>query len=434
VAAEPPRIALRTLGCKVNRTESEALAEALAGSCTVVIDSDEGAVVVVNTCTVTGEADAKARKAIRHALAAGAGTVVVTGCLAAIDPEGLEALDPRVVVEPDRAALAGRVSRLAGVEPGDAASVPVRPATLGRIRVMVKVQDGCDHRCTYCIVPDARGPARSVPTAAVVARVSALALAGAAEVVLTGVNIGRYGDPAGAPDLAALVEAVAATPIARLRLSSIEPPDLDLPLLGAISRAAKVVPHLHVPLQSGCDSTLDAMGRGYCTAQYASVLEEARAAIPGLAVTTDVIVGFPGETDADFSQSLAFVEACAFAKLHVFRYSRRAGTPAAIRTDQLPPFVKAARAARMRALGERLAAAYALGRVGQVASVLVERCAGGLAEGTSEDHLRVRFRGSAAVGQVVRVALAEADGAGVFGVPLADQTDRRAGGAAASRC
>lgn len=420
MAAELPRIALRTLGCKVNRTESEALAEALAGVVLVVMDSDQGAeVVVINTCTVTGEADAKARKAIRHALNGGAGAVLVTGCLAAIDPQGLRALDPRVVVEPDRAALPRRVAELAGADLEARRAVAAASGTLGRIRVMVKVQDGCSQRCSYCIVPDARGLPRSVPTADVLARVDALAKSGAPEVVLTGVNIGRYGDGAGASDLAALVAAVAATPIARVHLSSIEPLDLDERLLEVLSRSPKIVPHLHVPLQSGCDRTLAAMGRGYDSGRFAEALLTARQAVPRLSVTTDVIAGFPGETDSDFAESLAFVERAGFTRLHVFRYSPREGTPAAARPDQVAPAVKAARARSLRDASNRLLLEHARARVGTEVTACVERVCGADARGTADDSLNIEFPAAGLVrGQVIRVRIDRGDEQGYRGTVL----------------
>jgi threonylcarbamoyladenosine tRNA methylthiotransferase MtaB len=398
VRAEHPRVAIRTLGCKVNRSESEALAEALLGWDIALVDDESAAdLVVVNTCTVTGEADAKARKEVRRALAAMAGPIVVTGCLASLDPAGLRALDPRVLVESDRAALSSRVGELLGE---DLRCPPVgtraaAPRGAFRTRVMVKVQDGCDRRCAYCIVPDARGGPRSVPADDVLARVSGLARAGAPEVVLTGINIGGYADPtAGFRDLSDLMRAVAACGARRVRVSSIEPLDLTDRFIEAVSTVPEVVPHLHIPLQSGCERTLSAMGRGYSASYFADMLARARRALPSLAVTSDVIVGFPGETDADFSESLAFVEACGFVRLHVFRYSQRAGTPAAAIPVQVAPAVKAARAAQMRALSDRAAQAHARARTGQLAWVLVERVEGDVARGTTEDGMRVRIAGT----------------------------------------
>jgi threonylcarbamoyladenosine tRNA methylthiotransferase MtaB len=390
VPADGPLVALRTLGCKVNRSESDALAEALALLGIAVSAETAGAgAIVVNTCTVTGEADAKARKEIRRALAATDGAVIVTGCLAALDADGLRALDPRVTVETDRSALPTTVARLLdGASTGPVAATAPGSRPLARTRALVKIQDGCDNRCAYCIVPDARGAVRSVPADTVVAKVAALHRSGAAEVVLTGVNIGRYEDAA-APDLAALVRRVADTGIRRIRISSIESPDLDARLLGALAAAPSVAPHLHVPLQSGCDRTLSAMRRRYDAAAYADTLLRARATLPGLAVTTDVIAGFPGESDADFEESLAFVRACGFTKLHVFRYSTRAGTPAAAYPAQVDACAKSERAERLRELGSELEAAHARARAGTRATLLVEAAGGGVMRGTTEDYLRV---------------------------------------------
>jgi threonylcarbamoyladenosine tRNA methylthiotransferase MtaB len=231
-----------------------------------------------------------------------------------------------------------------------------------------------------------------VAAAGIVARVAALRAAGTREVVLTGINIGRYVDAPKTPDLAALVRAVADTGVERIRISSIEPLDLTEDLLATIGELPAVMPHLHVPLQSGCDRTLAVMGRGYTSANYAGALRRARAVLPGVAVTTDVIVGFPGETDGDFAENLAFVEACGFAKLHVFRYSSRPGTPAAEMPVRVDPRDSAARAKAMRSLGERLAAAYAHSRVGGRALLLVEKVDGFVAAGTSEDYLHVTVR------------------------------------------
>jgi threonylcarbamoyladenosine tRNA methylthiotransferase MtaB len=416
VRAEPARVAIRTLGCKVNRSESEALAQALAG---MGIGSIEGGrapdAVVVNTCTVTGEADAKARKEVRRALADTEGPVIVTGCLAAVDAEGLHSLGGRVVVQPDRTSLAATIAALLKAGGGPGASAAWGAAT-SRTRALVKVQDGCDNRCSYCIVPDARGAPRSVPAAEVVARVAAVHAAGTGEVVLTGINIGRYADGAGAPDLAALVGLVAATGIRRIRISSIEPPDLTDHLLGVLAGTPAVAPHLHVPLQSGCDRTLVAMGRRYGASAYADGLTRARSALPGLAVTTDVMAGFPGESDEDFASSFALVEACGFARLHVFRYSRRAGTAAASAPGQVPAKVSSGRAASLRALSTRLERARELSRAGGRAELLVESVRDGVAHGTTEDYLRIAADlPGARAGDLVAVELAASVGGGLRG-------------------
>jgi len=409
-------VALRTLGCKVNRVESEDIAADLIGRGAFLAPEDEAAVIVVNTCTVTGEADAKARKAVRHALrAARAPVVVVTGCLAAVDREALEALGDRVIVEPAKELVPDRVADLLGLHAEPHAHA-VRAGEGFRTRAMLKVEDGCDNFCSYCIVPHARGVPRGVPLATAVAEAESLVAAGAPEIVLTGINLGRYRDetaadptaPGGVADLATLARAVAATGIARLRLSSIEPPDLTPRLLGVLAETPAVCPHLHVPLQSGSDAVLGAMNRAYTAEQYAGWIEAARAALPGLALTTDVVAGFPGETAEHAAETLAFVERIGFAKLHVFRYSERPGTPAATMPGSVLPEVRAERAAALRELGDRMRAAYVAARQGSETSVLIERVQDGAATGTTEDYLRVRLPAASCVpGEIVSVILGD---------------------------
>lgn len=416
--ATPPRLAVRTLGCKVNQAETDALVGGLLAAGVTLSPENEAGVVVVNTCTVTGEADRKARKAVRRALKAdGAPVVIVTGCAAAVDPAGLAALDPRVVVEPDKDALAARLEGLllpAGTGPSETGS-PAGPSL--RTRAIVKVQDGCDSGCAYCVVPRARGAGRSVPAAAVLARVEILLEAGTAEVVLTGVNLGRYRDDA--TDLAGLVRAVAALGVRRVRLSSIEPLELSDGLVETLGSTGAVCPHLHVPLQSGSDEVLARMRRGYTVAEYSRRVEAAREAIPGLALTTDVIVGFPGESERDSEETAEVCKEHAFSKIHVFRYSARPGTPAAAMAAQVAPREREARGARLRALGDGLRRDFARARVGGTAEVLVEGRDGEGALGTTEDYLRAVVSGSdAPVGAVAKARITSAEAGVVRAEPL----------------
>jgi len=408
--SEPLRVAFRTLGCKVNRADAEAVAADLMGRGVEVVAEGDAEVVVVTTCTVTAESDHKARKAVRHALHGPARPlVVVTGCLAALDPEGLRALGERVIVESDREVVADRVASLLGAGAGAGARV-ARTGPAFRTRTMVKVEDGCDAYCAYCIVPYARGLPRATPLPSVVADVEELVRAGTAEVVLTGINIGRYDwDGARLPEL---LEAVAATGVPRIRLSSVEPEDVDGRLLGTVVATPALCEHLHVPLQSGCDRTLAEMGRRYDTRRYAATVERSREVLPGCAITTDVLVGFPGETDEDFERTLAFVERVGFAKLHVFRYSRRAGTRASERCVQLPPAVVGERALRMRELGESLRERFLKSCIGSDVEVLVERSEGGTAEGCARNGAVLRVGMPAArVGALVNVTVTgHADG------------------------
>lgn len=410
-------MALLTLGCKVNQADSEAMARSL-GLEGVGVPAEEADVVIVNTCTVTGEADHKARKAVRHALGLPKEpVVVVTGCLATVDGQGLSVLGDRVIVEADKSRVADAVRGvLPAAPPATEFERSLTPVRSARVRVQLKVEDGCDAFCTYCIVPYARGVPRPVPLDEVVAEAHRLMRAGVAEVVLTGINIGRYDDRgAGLP---ALLVAVADVGIPRIRLSSIEPRDVTEELLVAAAGTDSFCNHLHVPLQSGSDTVLERMGRPYTTAGYTEVLARARRAFPGIAITTDVIAGFPGETQAEHDETLAFLEECDLARLHVFRYSRRQGTPAAAIPEQVEAPVKAERSAELRELGERLAARYATARRGTLLELLVERVVPGpdgepCAEGTTREYLRLRAhapdRVVPSVGSIVRV-LVESDG------------------------
>jgi threonylcarbamoyladenosine tRNA methylthiotransferase MtaB len=411
-------VAVRTLGCKVNRAESEKIAAELLGRGVRIADEDEAAVIVINTCTVTGEADAKGRKAVRRALgAARRPVVVVTGCLAALDRGALCELGERVVVEADKARVAEEVARALGVDPaldhGDVArpAAEQRAGDAFRTRVALKIQDGCDAFCSYCIVPHARGVPRSLSLPEVIAEAESLVAADVREIVLTGINVGRYADPASEARLPDVLRAVTATGVARVRLSSIEPLDLTPELLGAMAASPAFCAHLHVPLQSGSDEVLSAMGRTYSTAQFADRIVAAREALPGAVFTTDVIAGFPGESASQAAETLAYCEAAGFSKLHVFRYSPREATPAAARTDHVAPAEKSARAAALRELSARLEHAQALSRAGTHAEVLVERVffaheGHQIAEGTTREYDRVRFRATGeSAGELAEVRL-----------------------------
>ena len=447
------RFAVVNLGCKVNRVESDSFERALSAAGWEEAPEEAAGLIVVNTCTVTGEAEKKTRKAVRHALrAAPAARVVVTGCAAAIDPAAFEALGERVEVVPKaqmgewlaRAAL--RIAEPApagsGVAPassadagsgaapslvsragdmrvgGDVAASPEAPrraaaptgaAPSGRVRVGVKVQDGCDNACAYCIVHVARGRAWSRAADAVVAEAAAHAAAGTPEIMLTGINLGSYDDGgltlAGLCErlLAATAEAAApGAPPCRLRIGSIEPQDVADDLIALLARAGgRLCRHLHLPLQSGSSRVLAEMARPYDADAFAALVRRLRAAVPGIALSTDVIVGFPGETAADFAATCALVREAGFSKVHVFPYSRRAGTPAAERADQVPDAVKAARAAELRALAAELRAADRAARAGTRELAVVE--ASGRA--TSESYHELAVDPSLPAGALTEVTL-----------------------------
>ena len=375
-----------SLGCRVNRVELDAIAGALARAGVPLVEQDQAAVIVVNTCAVTGEAEAKCRKAIRHAAALPQEPLVLaTGCAVNLFADEFAALGERVVVEPSKPQVVERALAALGADaaPAGAPELPrlghvgAQVTPTGRMRPGIKVQDGCDNRCSYCIVWKARGPARSLPPEQVLEALAQAQADGAVEVVLTGINLARYEAPWQGRTLRldGLLDLILErSDVRRVRLSSVEPPETTRDVLRVMGASeGRVAPFLHLPLQSGCDRTLQQMGRAYDTALYRRVVETARELVPQLALACDLIVGFPGETREDFAQSLAFCEQMRFAKMHVFRYSERPGTPAAARADQVPAPVKAARSQQMIGLGRRMREAAARERLGQGALVFVER-------------------------------------------------------------
>ena len=254
-------------------------------------------------------------------------------------------------------------------------------------RVGVKVQDGCDNACTYCIVHVARGKAWSVPVQQVLDEVQAYARAGVHEVVLTGIDLGAYSSQ-GASLVDLILQLRSVAPETRLRISSIEPVTIGDALIEVLaSQDGMVCRHLHVPLQSGSSKVLHDMARRYSAEEYAATIQKLRAAIPRLALSTDVIVGFPGETEEDFTASLDLARVCKFSRMHIFRYSRREGTPAAARTDQIAPEVKAERMERMQQLANELRLAEARERVGSQERILIEGCGRGMSESYFEVHV-----------------------------------------------
>lgn len=362
------KYAVVNLGCKVNRVESDAFASSLDAHGAKSCDAADADLIVVNTCTVTGEAEKKTRKAVRGALRANnRATVIVTGCAAAIDKDTFLAMDSRVRVM-GKAELASSID--AGAWGHDvAAHGPALPVGEGyRTRVGVKVQDGCNNACTYCVVHVARGKATSVDPREVVRQCRALASAGVKEIVLTGINLGSYrwregetGETTGLADLLrTLLEETADLhkegeyPV-RFRVSSVEPRDVHDDLIEVLATAGgRVCRHLHLPLQSGNSKVLREMHRPYSAEHFEAIVANLYERVPELSLSTDIICGFPGETEGEFEDTLRVARTCRFSKIHVFPYSKREGTPAAARIDQVPPGVKADRAQRLRDLGDLL--------------------------------------------------------------------------------
>lgn len=391
VASAPVRrVALLTLGCKLNQAESDAIAgEFVARGCTVVDQLAAADAIVVNTCSVTHVADRKSRHLVRLArrLAPGA-SIIVTGCYPEVaGSEAARWLGADVVVcNGEKPSL---VCRLLGEASGATTGV----ASTGlRTRAFVKIQEGCNDICAFCIVPRTRGRERSRPLALVVEEIRRRAAEGAQEVVLTGTQLGAYGRDSGAslPELIAAV--LAGTDVPRIRVSSLQPQDLT-PALLSLWQDRRLCRHFHLALQSGSDAVLGRMRRRYDTGAFARALASIRAAVPDVAVTTDVIVGFPGETDAEFEETLAFCRGAEFAAIHVFPYSRRSGTVAARMPQQVAALVKRERTRRLLALAAESARRYREQFIGRVETVLWERCRGGgnlpMWEGLTDTYLRV---------------------------------------------
>jgi threonylcarbamoyladenosine tRNA methylthiotransferase MtaB len=358
---------------------------------------------ILNTCAVTHVAARKSRQGLRRLHRENpTAHLIATGCYAELVPADLHVLPgvDHVIGNRDKE----RLEQLIDAEVGESRigedgvlTAPSAPSSTARTRALVKIQDGCDNACTYCIIRVARGPQRSVPPDRVLAEVRARLTAGYKEIVLTGVHIGAYGHDRGGAvegaDLWTLVERILAeTSLPRLRLSSIEPWDLTH-RAWRLWDNPRLCRHLHVPLQSGCDATLQRMARRYAAAEFSTLVAGAREAIPDLAVTTDVIVGFPGETEAEFAESLAFVEAMGFARTHVFPYSSRPGTQAAQMPGHVSPPVKAARARTMRAVAKSSSQAFHQRFVGRSLRVLWESCRQANGErvwrGLTDNYLRV---------------------------------------------
>ena len=363
-ALSGPTISFVTLGCRVNQTDTHELQTLLEGRGFRTVSTAEADVVVINTCTVTARAEVSDRQAIRRAVRTSPGArIVVTGCWAQTSPREVAALDGVDLVVgnvdkgrlPDLLTELGAGRRAARLEVGDVPTarlepVGLRPSASGRARAFVKVQDGCQHRCAFCIVPFARGDSRSLEADVVEEQVTRLVEAGHPEVVLTGVDLGHYGaDLRPRTSLAALLARLVQVPRLRwLRLSSMLPAYFTDEVLDVVTTSPTIAPHVHLPLQSGSDRVLRLMRRPYTTALYRRVVERLTAAIPRLGLGADIIVGFPGETAADFSATRELVEALPFSYLHVFPYSERPGTEAARRPGRLDARTIAGRARTLR--------------------------------------------------------------------------------------
>jgi threonylcarbamoyladenosine tRNA methylthiotransferase MtaB len=392
-----PTVAILTLGCKLNQADSQALArELLDRGCRVIQRPAPANAYVVNSCSVTHVADRKSRHMVRlaHRLSPGA-TVVLAGCYA--ESGGVDLVErigaDLVVRNSDKGSLVQELLRRLGDGNGCRSPLPFSDGL--RTRAFVKIQEGCNEVCSYCIVPRTRGRERSVPAERVVSAVLAREAEGVQEVVLTGTQLGNYGRDLGtsagpAPLLASLL---ARTSVPRIRLSSLQPQDINEGLL-RLWNESRLCRHFHLPLQSGSDRVLTAMRRRYSARRFLEAVSLIRERVPDVAITTDVMVGFPGETEADFQETYRLCQNAGFAAIHVFPYSRRPGTAAALMRDQVPVSIKRHRLERMLALASASADAFRARFQGRTMTVLWEearrrRSARTLWQGLTDNYLRV---------------------------------------------
>jgi threonylcarbamoyladenosine tRNA methylthiotransferase MtaB len=379
------RVAFATLGCKANQYESGRMAADFAArGCDVVEDARSADIVVVNTCTVTNTADGKSRREIRKLRRRNPDALVVaTGCAAEMDKAGVGAATQAhlVVSNREKAALVASTLALGRRSPNplptlDEDAVPANVAgcrlpSLGRTRALLMVQDGCGYRCSYCIIPTARPLRVSRAFDELVAEAESLVGDGYREIVLTGISVGSWRD--GSHRLHHLLHRLAGiSGLERIRLSSIEPKTLTAPLVEAFRDLPQACHHFHVPLQAGDDNTLRSMNRYYDTAFFARLVARIRRCMPEAAISTDVITGFPTETDGAFERTLRFCREMDFCKIHVFPFSARAGTPAAALPDSVGPALRRERTARLIALSEEATQRWAERTVGQTVPVLAE--------------------------------------------------------------
>ena len=414
---------IATLGCKVNQFETQAMEERLQQDGHIPVSPEETAdAVIVNTCAVTAESGRKSRQTIRRLRDENPGAVVaVCGCYAQLSPEETAEIGARVIFgSGDRMAFVDAVER--AVETGEKSRQIDRPfsrkeiehlpagAVSGRTRAMLKIQDGCRNFCTYCIIPYVRGSLRSMPVADAVSETRRLQDEGFRELVLTGIEIASYGlDLKGNPTLTDLVEAVAAEAgEMRLRLGSLEPTVITEDFCRRLAATGKLCRHFHLSLQSGCDRTLKAMNRKYDTAFFFRTVELLRQYFPGCALTGDLIAGFPGETEEDHRETLAFLRRCAFAELHVFPYSRRPGTPADKLPNQLTTTEKSRRAHEAKQVSLESGQAFLEASIGKVLPVLFESTEDESSLGHSDTYLYVRVPTPGLRGQVRNVRILSA--------------------------
>jgi threonylcarbamoyladenosine tRNA methylthiotransferase MtaB len=411
--------AVKFLGCKVSQADAMLARQALLAAGHSEAAEDAADLHVINTCCITNEAEAKSRQAVRRSLNT-ADRVLVAGCAVNLNGAQFREIDERVsafvgTAEEVAGAMAAGLGACADLEHDLLArSRSPRPISSDRTRGFIKVQDGCDCHCAYCIIPTVRGGARSRPAAAILNEAARRAQQGQPEMVLTGISVGDYRDPDIGLELGELMMKVAHVPgVERVRLSSVEVIHVKDSLLEALATEPKVCPHLHVPMQSGDDEVLRAMGRHYDADEYLQAIRSLRAAVPHINVTTDVIVGFPTETEQAFQNTLDAVDHAGITRVHTFSYSPRPGTAAEQLGDRIAPQEKKRRSQTLRGLSEVRSRHHRTGKLGQTETVLIDKTADSQCSGYTADYTRCYLPAHAGTrGQLVDVRCEElhADG------------------------
>ncbi len=431
------RVAITTLGCKVNQYESQAMEEILLSRGHTLVPFDDLAdVYIINSCTVTAVSDKKSRQTVRQARKrAPEAIVALCGCYPQVSPE--EAVDLPADLIGGTGDRMGFLDLLEGLAEERKKTVSLDDAFRrrtyehlpaggleGRTRAMLKVEDGCTNFCAYCIIPYARGPVRSLPLDQAVAEAKALEEKGYRELVLTGIELSSYGrDLEGRPGPADLIEAVCrAVPGMRVRLGSLEPRTVTEDFCQRLKGLDNLCPHFHLSMQSGCDATLARMKRKYDTVRYYASVELLRKHFDRPGITTDMIVGFPGETEEEFEQTLDFIRKCGFSQMHIFPYSRRHGTPAAAMAGQLTTAEKSQRAHRGAEVAEAMQKSWLTGWVGQTVPVLFEEEKGGFWRGYTPQYMEVKVQSDRDLhNQIHPVAVTAAGENQVFGRLLEEE-------------
>lgn len=419
-------VAFHTLGCKVNHYETEAIWQLFKTAGYERVDYEQIAdVYVINTCTVTNTGDKKSRQVIRRAIRKNPDAVIaVTGCYAQTSPAEIMDIPgvDIVVGTQDRVKMLDYIAEFTQErQPINAVGNIMKsrvyeeldvPSFTDRHRASLKIQEGCNNFCTFCIIPWARGLMRSRDPQEVIHQAQQLVASGYKEIVLTGIHTGGYGEDLKDYNLAMLLRELEKQVVGlkRIRISSIEASQITDEVIEVLAKSNIVVPHLHIPIQSGSDTVLKRMRRKYTMEFFADRLVKLKAALPGLAVTSDVIVGFPGETEAEFMETYDFINKHQFSELHVFPYSKRTGTPAARMDDQVDENVKNERVHRLIELSDQLAKAYASQFEGEVLEVIPEeQLENGLYEGYTDNYLKVHFPATdEMIGEIVKVKITKA--------------------------